>query len=806
MPLPRRLLSFAWILTLLLALGFLAWGNRQRIRHLERLSAVSGTAPVVDRASPTGYAGGVRVLIAPGHNDESYQWIMQTQQMLATHEWRLRHVAYDNAPTGRAVVSPSLYRWWLAAVAWADHAWSGRPRGLAVEHAAYWADPLLLMLFVTGGTLFAAARFGPLAAALWPLAAATLFPLGGAFLPGAPDIPGLGLVLAVAAVLALLAGILPAGESSRPPRWFAAAGILGGLGVWLNVRTAAPLLLGLGFGALAAAWFSRRSPAIVPPWRAWGVAGAVTTMACWLLEYAPGHLHLRELRLSEIHPLYAIGWLGGAELLARLTAAMRGGRLAARSSDWLRLALAVLALAAVPAVMLAKGQRAFLEENTFAFRLTTLGEDEATGNLAKWIVREGATLRLLAVLAPLLLLVPALPAIARRAAAPAPRFALLLLAGPLLVVFVFACRQPSWWSLLEALLLVVVAVATAREAGAAAPPPRPAWVVPAIVLLLLPGLFALAPGRAAPDSGFSKRELIALAERDFAHWLARRMGPDGANVLAPPDLASSLMYHGGLRALGSAYQENADGFRGSVRLAAAVQADEAQALARQRNLTHIVIPSWEGFLDEYARLGGTDPEHNLIALLHQWLPPRWLRPVPYYLPAGPDFEDERLLVFEMTEVQDHASSLSRLTEYFLDMGQFELAGMAGKALASDYGADLGAEITRARVAIAQRDRAGFDAMLAAIATAIQDGSDDTLAWDRRVTLALVLAEGRRIPLARTQAQRCLEEMGELDLRGLSEATLFRFLSLCKVLNLPVKDEHLHELAKGLLPPPLRAQL
>lgn len=89
---------------------------------------------------------------------------------------------------------------------------------------------------------------------------------------------------------------------------------------------------------------------------------------------------------------------------------------------------------------------------------------------------------------------------------------------------------------------------------------------------------------------------------------------------------------------------------------------------------------------------------------------------------------------------------------------------------------------------------------------MQDGSDDALAWDRRVALSLVLAEGRRIPLARTQAQRCLEEMGELDLRGLSEATLFRFLMLTKALNLPIQDAHLREVAKGLLPPPLRAQL
>lgn len=808
MPLPRRLLSQAWIATLLLALGFVIWTNERQIQHLEQLSALGGPAPALDASSPTGYAGGVRTLVAPGHNNESYQWIVQTQQMLATGEWRLRHIDYDNAPIGRTVASPSLYRWWLAAVAWGDHTWSGRSLGLAVEHAALWADPILLLVFIAGGTLLAVARFGALTATLWPVAAAALYPFGGAFLPGAPDIVGPSLMLAAGSVLALLGGILPAGTNEpRPARWFMAAGILGGIGLWLNVRTTTPLLLGLGLGALAASWFTRRSGTAVLPWRVWSTAGAVTTVLAWLVEYAPAHLDLPAWRLSEIHPLYAVAWLGGGELLARATAWMRGGKLVSQKAGYVWIALAGLALAAVPAVMLLKGQSGFLQENTFAFRLSALEEGDDAGNLAKWIVREGPSLRLLAFALPLLLLVPAASVLGRRDSDARQRLAILLVLGPLLVALGFACRQPSWWNLLDALLLGVLVAATAKVGDEAAKR-TPWWGGIGVALVLMPGLLVLAPRRtpSADASSFTKRERIGVVERDFAHWLARRMGSDGANVLAPPDLASSLIYHGGLRVLGSPYPENAEGFRGSVRLASAVQADEAQALARQRNLTHIIIPSWEGFLDEYARLGGTDSENNLMGMLRRWLPPRWLRPVPYYLPAWPDFEDERLLIFEMTEVQDHASSLSRLTEYFLDMGQVELAGLAGKTLAADFGADLGAQITRARIAIVQRDRATFEQAFATILTAVQDGSDDALAWDRRVGLCVILAEGRRIPLATAQAKRCLEEMGELDLRGLSEATLFRFLSLCKALNLQIQDEHLRQLAKDLLPPPLRAQL
>ena len=84
-----------------------------RIQRVEHVSNLVETEAVVDPASPTGYAGGLRQLVVPERNDDSCQWIVQTQQMLARHEWRVRHVDYDNAPFGRDILTPSPYRWWL---------------------------------------------------------------------------------------------------------------------------------------------------------------------------------------------------------------------------------------------------------------------------------------------------------------------------------------------------------------------------------------------------------------------------------------------------------------------------------------------------------------------------------------------------------------------------------------------------------------------------------------------------------------------------------------------------------------------
>jgi len=72
-------------------------------------------------------------------------------------------------------------------------------------------------------------------------------------------------------------------------------------------------------------------------------------------------------------------------------------------------------------------------------------------------------------------------------------------------------------------------------------------------------------------------------------------------------------------------------FAAAVRIAGATSPDEAQAVAQSRGLNYIVLPSWDSFLDEYARLASGKAEHSLIALLHQWRAPRWLRPVPCHL-------------------------------------------------------------------------------------------------------------------------------------------------------------------------------
>ena len=79
-------------------------------------------------------------------------------------------------------------------------------------------------------------------------------------------------------------------------------------------------------------------------------------------------------------------------------------------------------------------------------------------------------------------------------------------------------------------------------------------------------------------------------------------------------------------------------------------------------------------------------------------------------------------------------------------------------------------------------------------------------WDRRVSLAIMLARGKQMDLAREQVRRCLKEVDEAKLRWLSTGSLYRLQVLCKAYGLPIADQRLRELARDLLPPELRSRL
>lgn len=819
-----RATARAWMIVPLCACGFLLWTNLERAQRVDIVTNTDREDAVVDATSPTGYAGGKRWLIVPEHNNRSYQWISETQQMLARGEWRVRHVDYENAPVGREVHAASPYRWWLGLVAWFEHLVSGRPLGLSVERAALWADPLLHLLLLAGTTLFVARQFGTFPAALLAFGLATIFPFAGGFLPGVPSEQGLARVCALWSVLPLLAGAgltrrsgaaLGADdttqiEAARMRRFFFIAGVVGGLGLWIAAATQIPILGGIALGGISAALIASRSTRINPaaaspilPWRMWALGGATTCLAAYLIEYFPARL---ELRLQVNHPLFGLAWVGVGELLAQTDLGLKHRNFFASRRQIMVLAGALAAVAALPITLAVSETQTFLVPDPLAARLTHLPLGVVAKNFSTWIGRDGLTGAVGATCLPLLLLAPAFWLLGRRETGASKRGAIALALGPALVALALAFRQLVWWSTLDAVLLAVLVAAT-TGLPAAVGMVRRRWLWSGFAgLVFIPGAIQLVPPAASAEKiEFTRFEVEGLIERTLAHWIADRAGPDGAVVLLSPDRTTSWCFHGGLRGLGTANWENRDGLAATVRIVSATTAGEAQTLLGERGVTHLVLLSWDSDLDEFARWTRRNPEDAFVMALHHWAIPTWLQPLPYTLPAIAGFEGQSVSIFKVTDESNRAAAASRLAEYFIETQRFEQAKVAIEVL-QRYPTDLGALAGLAQVEKARGNAPGFAQVIGTLVSSLEGGLDRSLAWDRRVSLAIVLALGDRNDLARDQVQRCLERLDEPRLRSLTTASLFRLQVLAKAFGLQISDPKLRELAVKLLPPQLRSRL
>jgi hypothetical protein len=329
----------------------------------------------------------------------------------------------------------------------------------------------------------------------------------------------------------------------------------------------------------------------------------------------------------------------------------------------------------------------------------------------------------------------------------------------------------------------------------------------ALGVALIPSLARVVPASlSSARESLTPAEQRTLTERDLAYWLALRIDDYRSVTLAPPETVPALYYFGGVRGLGSPYQGNQDGFGAAVRISAATSPDEAEALATQRELSHIILPTWDPFLDRYAQLGAAQVEHTMVALLHQWLPPRWLRAVHHPLPDVAGFEDESVVIFEVVDVQDNATALSRLGEYFVQTEQMQFALGIYRTLQQSFPSDLGGLVARAQIAVALKDRRDFEQLIQAIIPYLEDARDVDLLWDRRVNLANLLMLAQETDWAREQTQFCMDEVDEYLLRTVSVPSLHRFIVLSQILEEPFPEDYLREEALRQLPAHLRQQL
>jgi hypothetical protein len=795
---PARADGRFWRIIPLCSLGFFILTCAVRIHRIEIVSGVA-SGPAADAAS-------MPRLLIPGHSNESFEWLDQTREMFARGELRVRRVDYENAPYGREVHSASPYRWWLGLIAWCHHEITGRPMARSVGWAALVADPLLLVLLGTTAVLFVSRRFGAFAAAILSAGLVTLFPFGSEFLPGTPDDRGLAMACAVWSVLPILAGADPQAGDRRSRRLFLAAGAAGGAGLWVDPPGEAVILLGIATGAVLAAWTKRPTAGGSPggrgplPLREWALGGAVVSFAGYVAEYFPHHMGSWELR--AVHPLFSLAWLGGGELLVWLTRSRTSGH-TPRTGRLLAIGGAV-AVASVPVLLWRTHSTGFLAVDLPSMTLSKLPGGVSARNFSALLLQNGIGPTLWAAVLPGVLVPLAAILLAMGRFGPGKRATLAVALGPALVAFAFACWQICFWNVVDVALLGLFVTLAAGCGSGRRPAP---WMVALLAAVsMVPGALRQWPWRElGSDAGFTETEVVSLVERDLALWMAKHVGSGDAVMLAPPDATTALYYYGGLRGMGTFDWENQDGIRGAVRIVSASTPEEAQELINQRGVTHLIIPSWDPYLDAYARMGQGELEGTFLERLHRWALPPWLRPVSYLMPTIAGFEGQSVIILEVVDPQNDAVAASRLAEYFVDTGQLDLAAGAGPGLKRFLG-DPGATVVRAEVAIALNQSDEFAGAVEVLLRRIAGGADRSLAWDQRVRLAIVLARAGHLDLARVQVSKCLEQVDDDKLRSLSTKALFRFHVLLKGFALQIADPGLRAVSMDLLPSDLRGRL
>jgi hypothetical protein len=794
------------------ALLFLFWVNRLRI---ERINYVSGTAswsvdPLIeDPQSPTGYADQQRRHIVPGHHNPSYRWIIQTQQLVNGGTWRNHRVDSDNFPVGRESHDALPYRWWLAFTAYVDHTLSQRSLSLAVEHSVLYADPLLHVLLITSVGIFVGVHFGGVSAAAAVLALVTLFPLAGGFQPGAPDHHALAWFCALWSVLPLLAGFL----RGKSRLWFAIAGVAGGIGIWTDYPTLEPIIAGVALGALVAVLLARRAvksgeqPTPLP-WRSWSVAGSVTCLIGCLLEYFPSP---PDWSVSSINPLHGIAWLGLGELLHHLTLWAIAGNKFWNRRNILLVSLAVLAVGALPVTRSLSENGHFLANDPFARELVNLTNGTKATHFWSWLSQEGITLTLGAVCTPLLLTGMALWFLLSGKTQPPQRSTLILVMGPTLMslgLSFFQLRSSNTFDATSVVLLIALASITDDPAF-----PTRRWIFRTVCLVVaLPGIFLLPPRKGSRGSDpLGEVELQSVVERDLAYWIARQHGANSPVVFTTPGLTETLNYHGSIKGIASYDPENRAGFSAAVRIASASTWPEAFALLDGRQVTHVILPSWDLTLERFAQLGrqlpadAGLPRNTLVAHLKNWELPPWLRLMTYHGPPDTGSDQLSATVFALQGEQDEILTVCRLADYFIEMGMLDAARATREKLAL-YPRSLPALASLAQIDLTLGDTAGHAKAMESLLPSLSRRAARALPVDRRISLAALLVQTKQREAARTQMEQCNSDLNADRLRELTTGEIVRLLAMNDLLGLTMPDPQLRPLALSLLPPSLRSRL
>lgn len=823
-----------WVAVLAIVLVILAIDSVRRMDYIltctHNTNGLPLLLPAPDANSPTGYELNQRPLFLGVGGYDGYHFVLQTQQRIDEGAWRLRHVNYDNVPLTRELHWATLLSWLLEATAWCYSVVTGHSLTASCERVAPYAHTLFFVVILLTLVPLTARRFGSGAASTLALGLLFLRTIYEFHLVGNFDHHGLIATFSMLSLFFLLAGGAGWVRAESAPtsgsdlaawlpkeagakRWFAASAISGGAALWVSCATQIPIFVGLGVGMLLGAIGSatadgpwRYEPRL---WRWWARVGAVTSVFFYLLEYFP---HEMGLRLEVNHPLYALAWLGGGEVMYQSARWMQQGRNVALVPMLSAFVLALAAMAAAPMVTRLYPE-SFLVQDRFIQLMTRyyvmegrslwsfVSESDALSN---WIMLN--CLPLVGLLEVWLL---------SRASIARPHRSLLYLAlMPCLVMSAMTLYQVRWignglslWLVNFGVLLWVL-----HQAGLATPG-RKALLGIFVFLVILPGfhltlheilLYARQRLTNTYEPYLAPFDVDHLVIRETAFRLRRRIGTEEAVVLAGPTDTTTLVFHGNLPGIGTLYWENLAGLKLSGAIYGAPSFDKALELIQSRHITHLVFFSFGQETTAFTRLDrGLKPDDplpddafalNLVKEAPQY--PPWLRPIFVPVPRHKLFADHKVLAFEVVPGQSAREAALRWAQFRQRVGRNEDAEKRFDDLLAKHPDDLAILVEKALVTFERTKTPAFQATMERLVKNLAQA--DSLALDDRVNLMRVLKRADRHDEARRQLVACLRMADELTMRRLEETALVDLLELAKKLDAEQVRPEIISLGRRLL--------
>jgi len=299
--------------------------------------------------------------------------------------------------------------------------------------------------------------------------------------------------------------------------------------------------------------------------------------------------------------------------------------------------------------------------------------------------------------------------------------------------------------------------------------------------------------RSTHDQSMELGDVEAMVARDLTQWLLKHTPRGQRGILAPPEMSDALVYFGNVQGLITTDVEGRKNALTASRILSAVLLDEAESLLHKHGINYIIVPSWDKVLSHLVRTPEDKRKFALLPRLEHWAPPRILRPIPYHLPPAAGMEGQALAVYQVVDAQEESVALSRLAEYFAEIGNAHLAKAAATVLGTSFPGDPNASIARAIVYQTFGEKTDFERELSAVA-AIDAENNEDLDWDRCVQRGIVLALGGKREEAKRSISHCIADASEARLYSLTPLELYRLNVIAKAYRLSYPTPDLDDLS------------